>query len=157
MSHQALLHIATDLVGGVARSQKYLADLHRQVHLENISSIYKRYQSSDRVDMKAQMEFVCRIQTELGAEELLKVTTHLDSKVEASLLVFDNLILMSPSLTLPYPDLHTDGLIIRAAAEAWGSYAHPIYEKTLSDISRDARPVTEAEFFLQGRSLIDIE
>lgn len=155
--HQALLYISTDVVGGVARCQKYLSRLQDHLRTEAISSIYKRYLNSDHVDMKAQMEFAIRVQTSLEPEPLLLFATNLDPKVEMTLLAFDTLILMSPAMTLPYPNLHTDGLVIRAAAEAWGSYAHPIYEKTLGEISKGARPVNEAEFFLQGRSLIDIE
>lgn len=155
--HNALIHIATDLVGGVARSERMFETLQTQAHLEKVSSVYKRYLSSDRVDMKAQMELVCRLQTELEADPFLYFIENLDDKIKINLLVFDDLILMSPRLTLPYPELHIDGLIIRCAAEAWGSYEHPIYEKTLSEISRTAQPVHEAEFFLQGRNLIDIE
>jgi 7,8-dihydro-6-hydroxymethylpterin-pyrophosphokinase len=155
--HNALIHIATDLVGGVSRCERAFAKLKTQAHLEAVSSVYKRYLSSDRVDMKAQMELVCRLQTELEAGALLQFVESLDEKIMINLLVFDDLILMSPRLTLPYPELHIDGLIIRCAAEAWGSYEHPIYEKTLSEISRTAQPVHEAEFFLQGRNLIDIE
>jgi hypothetical protein len=65
------------------------------------------------------------------------------------------MILMSPRLTLPYPLLHQDPLIIRCAAEAWGQYEHPIYLKSLSEMARSAQNAKTAEFHMQGKNLID--
>lgn len=153
--HEALIHVATDLVGGVIRAQDGLQKLQQAVRIKSISSIYKRFLSQDHVDLKASMEFVCRIQTEMSEEDLLSTLDKLDPKLFVNLLAFDSLIAMAPRLTLPFPELHTDPLIIRSAAEAWGQYEHPVYQKTLSELSRTAQALTEAEFFLQGRSLID--
>lgn len=156
ISHGALIHFSTDLVGGTSRMQEVLHSLSEEFRFVGISSIYKRFKSRDHVDLNASMEFVVKGITQLKPEILMERLRSLDRKTYLTLLVFDDLILMSPKLTLPYPELHTDSLIIHCAAEAWGQYEHPVYQKTLSEISRGARASVDTEFFLQGRTLLDI-
>ncbi len=156
ISHGALLHFSMDLIGGPKTAQELLHKIAPTISIQSVSSIYKRFNSDDRADLNASMEFVVKVITQLGPEEILKFLEDTKIKMNFILLVYDDVIKMSPQLTLPYPELHTDPLIIRCAAEAWGQYDHPIYMKTLSEISNLARPTRDAEFFLQGRSLIDI-
>ncbi len=156
ISHGALAYFSMDLVGGPRRAQEFLHVLPRNIQVSSISSIYKRFQSLEQVDLNARMEFVTKIITDLSPEELLGSLAQLTEKIQVILLAYDDLILMSPQMTLPYPDLHNDPLVIRCSAEAWGEYEHPVYQKTLSEISRTALPSSNSEFFLQGRSLIDI-
>lgn len=156
ISHGGLIHFSTDLVGGPPRIQQILQSLSEFMRFVEISSVYKRFKSRDHVDLNATMEFVVKIITSLESEKLIEVIDKVDKRTSVMLLAFDDLILMSPRLTLPYPELHTDSLIIHCAAEAWGQYEHPIYQKTLSEISRSARVSIDSEFFLQGRTLLDI-
>ena len=136
--------------------QLILQSLSTAFRFVEISSIYKRFKSVDHVDLNASMEFVVKIITQLEPEKTMEVLDTVDKRAQVMLLAFDDLILMSPRLTLPYPELHTDSLIIHCAAEAWGQYEHPVYQKTLSEISRGARVSIDTEFFLQGRTLLDI-
>lgn len=156
ISHGALVYFSLDLVGGPKKFQEYLQALPTAVKITAISSIYKRFRGKNQADLNASMDFVVKVITDKGPEDFLAELMRNAAGMEVILLAFDDLILMSPHLTLPYPELHTNPLIIRCAAEAWGSYEHPVYQKTLSEISRSAQAVTDAEFFLQGRNLIDI-
>jgi 7,8-dihydro-6-hydroxymethylpterin-pyrophosphokinase len=163
--HSGLIHISVDLVGGQEKSKLILSKISELSEITEISSIYKRYLNKDRVDFNARMEFVIRFETVMSVEQtlymLLSLREHHAAQdmrrnhVELILLVFDQKTLMSPKLTLPYPDLHKDSLIVRCAAEAWGSYEHPVYLKTLTEIAKAAPPVRDAEFHLQGKSLVD--
>ncbi|MNJ91023.1 hypothetical protein D3C87_86670 [compost metagenome] len=163
--HLSLIYVSIDLVGGLEKSRQLLAKMSELGEIETISSVYKRYLTKDRVDFSARMEFVLRFNTIMNVDQCLYMLLSL-AEVAASegshktqcdliLLAYDRKILMSPKLTLPYPHLHTDALVIRCAAEAWGSYEHPIYQRTLSEISKTASPVQDAEFHLQGKSLVD--
>lgn len=163
--HTALVHIALDLVGGVDKAREILLALMERGELVAISSVYKRYLTPERLDLSARLEFVIRLETPWGVEQALQQVLSLcdpssnpslrKNRAELTLLAFDDLILMSPRLTLPYPQLHQDPLIIRCAAEAWGQYEHPIYQKNLSEISKTAAPAKQAEFYMQGKSLVD--
>ncbi|MEK2689470.1 hypothetical protein [Bdellovibrio sp. GT3] len=163
--HNSLISISLDLMGGEEKSRELLGKISECGDIIGISSIYKRYTSDAHNDLSARIEFVIRFETAMSVEQHLHLVLSLcdegssglvqRSQVEMILLAYDETILMSPRLTLPYPQLHTDPLIIRCAAEAWGQYEHPIYQKTLSEISKTARTVRDAEFYKQGKSLID--
>lgn len=163
--HKALIYIALDLVGGEDRARALLAKVFECGTLESISSVYKRYLTEARVDLNARMEFVIRFDTSMSVDQCLHMVLSLceqgvqglkqQGHSELTLLSYDHLVLMSPRLTLPYPELHQDPLIIRCAAEAWGQYEHPILQKTLSEISKTAQPARTAEFYIQGKSLVD--
>ena len=163
--HNSLIYIALDLVGGEAKAKELLAKISECGEILGVSSIYKRYLTPAQVDLSARMEFVMRFETMMSVDQHLHLVLSLceqgsqglvqRSQAELILLAYDDVILMSPRLTLPYPQLHTDPLIIRCAAEAWGQYEHPIYQKTLSEISKTAGPAHDAEFYKQGKSLVD--
>lgn len=163
--HNALIYIAIDLVGGVEKAKEILRKFTEMGNLAAISSVYKRYLTPEHKDISARIEFVVRLETAHSVEQILHLILSFcqegqpglnrQSFSELTLLAFDDLILMSPKLTLPYPKMHQDPLIIRAAAEAWGQYAHPIYEKNLSELSKNAAPAKQAEFYMQGKSLVD--
>lgn len=165
LRHTALIYLTLDLVGGFERSRALLTKLSECGDIVAISSVYKRYLTEARIDLSARMEFVLRLETQLSVEQALQlVLTYSQSGevglrqkgfIELVLLTFDDVVVMSPRLTLPYPQLHQDPLVIRCAAEAWGQYEHPIYQKTLSEIAKTAGPAKQAEFYLQGKSLID--
>lgn len=163
--HSTLVYIAVDLVGGQEKAKDHLRKLAECGEIVSISSIYKRYLTSEQQDLSARMEFVIRFETYLGVDQMLHLVLSLcepevsglaqKNYSEVILLVFDDMILMSPRLTLPYPQMHQDPLIIRCSAEAWGQYEHPIYQKNLSEISKSAPSVKQAEFYMQGKSLVD--
>jgi 7,8-dihydro-6-hydroxymethylpterin-pyrophosphokinase len=156
-NHQTLVHITTDLVGGTTVAQIILKEMEKLGHTLAISSVYKRYLGKNRVDLNANIETVVRFATDFAVDELLwhfkQITKN--QKVNLNLLSYDNLVVLSPQLTLPHPSLHTDFLIVRCASEAWSQFEHPIIQKTLSEIASGALPALDAEFFLQGKSLVD--
>ncbi|MNK93753.1 hypothetical protein D3C87_1139280 [compost metagenome] len=155
--HVSLIHVSLDLVGGTDRARDLLLNVKECGEIRTISSVYKRYLTPERVDLNARMEFVFCFETLWGVDQCLQLTktAAADGRAELTMLTFDDMILMSPRLTLPYPLLHQDPLIIRCAAEAWGQYEHPIYQKSLSEMARSALNAKTAEFHMQGKNLVD--
>ncbi|RYZ84521.1 MAG: hypothetical protein EOP06_17945 [Proteobacteria bacterium] len=155
--HQALIHISADLVGGEPLVRAIIQQMNSIVELMAVSSIYKRYLSLSRADLNALIVTVIRVSTDSAVDEMLwhfKQYTK-DTKAKVQLLTYDDLVVLSPQLTLPHPSLHTDHLIIRCGSEAWPHYEHPIMQKTLSEIAASASPATDAEFYMQGKTLVD--
>lgn len=156
-THQTLVHVTTDLVGGTPIAQNLLREMKKIGQITAVSTVYKRYLGLNRVDLNANIEAVLRFNTKCAVDELLWHFRRLqkENRISLNLLSYDDLVVLSPQLTLPHPHLHTDFLVIRCASEAWPQLEHPIIEKTLSEIAALALPVVDAEFFLQGKSLID--
>ena len=65
------------------------------------------------------------------------------------MLAFDQMTRMVPGQNLPNVLLHSDRLILRCAAEAWGSYEHPVLGKTLNEIVKSEKEIAGVEFFSQ--------
>lgn len=156
-SHQTLVHVTADLIGGTPIAQALVANLGQIGFVNMISSVYKRYLGNNRVDLNANIEAVVRFSTDCAVDELLWHFRQFTNEKRAmlSLLTYDDLVVLSPQLTLPHPNLHRDFLIIRCASESWPNYEHPIMQKTLSEIAATALPGVDAEFFQQGKSLVD--
>jgi 7,8-dihydro-6-hydroxymethylpterin-pyrophosphokinase len=157
MIHQTLVHISTDLVGGTAVAQSLIEEMKRIGEIHAVSSVYKRYGGRNKVDLHATIETVVFYRTDCAVDELLwhfRQYTK-ETKANLTLLSYDDLVVLSPQLTLPHPSLHTDGLMVRCASEALPNYEHPIIQKSLSEIAGQPMPNVDAEFFLQGKSLVD--
>ena len=101
--------------------------------------------------------------TDLSAKEFAKKLLYTQNyllsftgpdRVKLTLLALDLETLMVPDLTLPHPSLHIDPLVIRCATEVWGNFEHPILKKSLHELARSLPPITNAEFMLQGKSLV---
>jgi len=163
--HLALIHFSLDLTGGKKHANEILKKLQTSGKILSISSVYKRYMTAERADINAHLEFVVKYETPMSVDQLLDLVLSLSHKKESRfqeavnteliVLAFNRQIMMSPKLTLPYPLLHQDPLIIRCAAEAWGQYEHPIYQKNLNEIAKAAQPARQAEFYMQGKTLVD--
>ena len=163
--HVALVHARLDVVQGVEAARAILKEISAWGRFLGISSVYKGFFEKQTSDLSAFIEFVVCIETMLTVEETQgRLAEHFSERKkgiqkspykELMLLAFDDLIRMSPKLTLPYPELHQDPLVVRCAAEAWGQYEHPIFHKNLNEISRLAPPTKGVEFFLQGKTLVD--
>ena len=161
--HTCLIHVAVDLMDGLKRAQDIIQRLEEFGNAERFSSVYKRYLTAERVDLNSRMEFVVKYHTSMNVDQTLQLINsffesnprglHQRGTVNLTLLVFDAEVLLSPRLTLPYPEMHQDALIVRCSAEAWGEYEHPVYQKNLNEIAAHAPPAKQAEFYCQGSAL----
>ena len=118
LNHNALIFVALDLVGGEEKARELLGKMSETGEIIAISSVYKRYTSEARVNLSARIEFVVRFKTVMSVDQCLHMVLSLCDQgaqgltqrghVDLLLLAYDDVILMSPRLTLPYPQLHTD-------------------------------------------------
>ena len=162
-TQHALILVSIRMIAGVEILKRLVTELQSFATDLDFSSVYARYETEQRYDFDANMVVVAKLATHLDAKELSqkisKVQNHLLSftgadRVNLTPLVVDQESFMVPDLTLPHPSLHLDPLVIRCATEVWGTYEHPILKKTLNDLARSLPPISNAEFMLQGKSLV---
>lgn len=156
--HQAIIYIETDAVEGLKRLKKAVEVSRRFSTSAKASSIYKHHEDQHESDARAVMGVVVVITTSLDAKALTgELKTVEDSGVEVTLLAFDQEVSLVPNLVLPHPSLHLNPMILQGSAEVYSRYVHPIYQKDLSQLSRELRNSTQeaVEFVAQGSSLID--
>jgi 7,8-dihydro-6-hydroxymethylpterin-pyrophosphokinase len=159
MIHQTLVHVSADLVGGTAVAQGLIEDMKRVGQIQALSSVYKRFANAHKTDLQASLETVLYFRTNCAVDELLWYFRSYtkERRAQLTLLSYDDLVVLSPQLTLPHPSLHTDHLMVRCASEALPSYEHPIIQKRLTEIAGQGLTLVNAEFFLQGKSLVDFQ
>ena len=122
--------------------------------IQKASTVYKQYIQKDGKPAVACIRFVVQFATYLSAEQSIYLIENNGQKGQPLLLAFNQQVVLSPKLTLPYPELIVDVLLLRCAAEIWGQYEHPILQKTLGEIVKKSELRERAEFLMQGESLI---
>jgi 7,8-dihydro-6-hydroxymethylpterin-pyrophosphokinase len=129
----------------------------------DFSSVYRQFENEQRFDFDARMVTVSKIEFETTKEEFLAKLTATQKflasvlgkeKMKVVPLAIEQEIQMIPELTLPHPSLHLDPLVTRCGAEVWPDYVHPILKMTLSELANKAPEIHNAEFMLQGKSLV---
>jgi 7,8-dihydro-6-hydroxymethylpterin-pyrophosphokinase len=161
-----LISISTDLMAGPARLRVLVEALTEIGDVARVSSIYKQFRSHGTADLNFNLVMVLKVNTNHGFEEIFALLQSLEQSKPAgfgsqpevlSLLAYNQEIRMVPGQNLPHPYLHMDPLTLRCAAEVWGDYTHPVLGQTLQELVRFSDPLTQAEFFAQGRSLFSTE
>lgn len=142
------------------------------LQVQQCSSVYKvkvKGQAANIHDIRLRrslegLAVVIRGTTKLSADQLIfRIHTsqeQMDSgatrrSVSLNLLVYDDLTLMSPQLTLPHPELHLRPEELVPAAEVFGEYYHPVLEQPLYALAERFREESWGEFFAQGQTLLD--
>lgn len=161
--HSALVLISIKMIAGVEILKRLVNELKLISWDMEFSSVYVQYETEQRYDFDANLITVLKMGTDLKPKEFAQKILHTQNyllsftgpeRVKMTLLALDLETLMVPDLTLPHPNLHMDPLVIRCATEVWGNFEHPILKKTLHDLARTLPPITNAEFMLQGKSLV---
>lgn len=75
--------------------------------------------------------------------------------VKLSLLAYENMSTMRPSLTLPHPDLVEAKTWLVPSAEIWPQFLHPILNDELKLLVKKQVSEIKVEFFAQGKCLLD--
>ena len=74
-----------------------------------------------------------QIEKEMGREEK-SVGVYKDRIIDIDILFYDDLILQTPTLTLPHPMLHLREFVLQPLAEIAPHFQHPVLLKTVSDL-----------------------
>ncbi len=161
--HSSLVLISIKMIAGVEILKRLVNELRLISWAMEFSSVYVQYETDQRYDFDANLITVLKMGTDLNAQEFAKKLLYTQNyllsftgpdRVKMTLLALDLETLMVPDLTLPHPSLHIDPLVIRCATEVWGNFEHPILKKSLHELARSLPPITNAEFMLQGKSLV---
>lgn len=160
----SLVYVSISMVSGMDTLKRLVEQLKLISSEIEFSSIYRQFQTEQRYDFDARMIAVIKMGFQGSTEDFIKQVSGIQNylisfvgkdKARVLPLAVEQETQMIPELTLPHPTLHSEPLVTRCAAEVWGNYEHPILKKTLSELANNAPAILNAEFLLQGKSLVD--
>jgi 7,8-dihydro-6-hydroxymethylpterin-pyrophosphokinase len=146
----ASLQVPTDK--GLQELRKAVLDLPKQIQVKSCSAVYKRVEAGKSFHNETFLFVVLNLQTEfdqwqLQSELALVTGTWL-------ILTYDQIVSLSPQLTLPNPTLFEDKALLRCAFEADSEFIHPVLGQSLNELIRSVHSFEKIEFFAQGRSIL---
>lgn len=158
-TQRGIFLITTDFNNGLKRIREVIKELKCIGRPVETSTVYKRFRSIRSEDLNALIVVALTIELEITEFEIYEALHHLErnhrwSSTEILFLAAEKSLRLVPGENLPHPVLHTDSLALRCASEIMGTYVHPILGQNLIDLARSSHPVTQAEFFDQGKLLV---
>ena len=160
INHEALISISVEEISGATTLASIALELTEVVDFKSVSSIYRVPLSSN--DGQFGYFVVVRMETPFDADTLLSAIykveqTFVEQGAHIVLLAWEDLISMVPQLTLPHPTLVSNPLVLHTATEVWDQYFHPVLGKTLLEIAKAKVNTQGAEFFAQGKQLMNLD
>lgn len=156
----ALFGIEVSLLRGVETLRWTIDSLQKFCEITAASSIVQCNSNLENPLLKIVIKVNLTMPPEQVIQELLSIEYDFEGNIKVMetmrcfLMAYDQIVCLSPSITLPHPQMldHTSWLY--CSCEVWRCYRHPILDLTLDRIlsGRDVGPM---EFFGQGKSVIN--
>ncbi len=144
--HWVFIGLGTNLGDRLANLQAAIQSLAPKVHLSAVSPIYKTppWGVLDQPDFLNQ---VIEAETELSPSELLKFLKQIEKQlgrvasvrygprlIDLDILLYDELILDMPGLTIPHPQLEKRAFVLFPLANLAPDLRHPVSGKTMKQL-----------------------
>lgn len=154
--HRAFLGLGSNLGDRRLNLQRAVHLLGETMKVERLSSVYDTAPMLV-VDQPRFLNLVCLVTTELSPEELLLQVKTIEHKlgrvasprfgprlIDIDLLLYDELILDSPSLTLPHPGMLHRAFVLLPLSELAPALQHPALHTDIATLAQ-AVPHTDVE------------
>jgi len=103
---------------------------------------------------------VLELETDLPAQEILKLNQEIEKaagrnrkekwgarELDIDILFYKNLVLETPELTIPHPQLHNRRFTLLPLAEIAPDLVHPKFKKTVAELLKNCPDDLEAEIY----------
>ncbi len=166
----ALIGIEVYFGDGEKKLKSFCRELMSFSKILKISSVYRvkpeqaDHLPSDRFKSFGRLSLAVLVETGLEPLDMLNRLHEIEERVteivvqrtaKSYLLLWENQVVMSPQVTLPYPKFHTKPQILVPAAEIAGHLNHPILDSTLSKLSTQIKNTDWGVFHVRGKTLLD--
>jgi 2-amino-4-hydroxy-6-hydroxymethyldihydropteridine diphosphokinase len=159
--HSACIALGSNLGGRKARLREALNALssHAQIRVEAVSSFYETAPVGGPAGQPMYLNAAARLQTSLKPHELLDVMLQIElalgrdrapgerngpRTIDLDLLLYEDLALDEPGLTLPHPRMHERVFVLQPLAEVAPHAPHQRLKKTVRELLDELRGVENA-------------
>lgn len=149
MSHLAYIGIGANLgdrQAGIRRACDLLRQSHGIVSL-SLSSLHETEPVGGPPGQGPYLNAAARVETHLDAQALLKTLLEIEARlgrqrsekwgprvIDLDLLLFDDQVIDTPTLTVPHPRLHERRFVLEPLVEIGGNAVHPIFGLTVHQL-----------------------
>lgn len=158
-SSTALFGIEAGLLKGLDTLRWTLESLQRFAEITAVSTVVQSNIDTARPSLRVVVKTSLIISPDQVIKELVEIENEYDEKIKVMepmrcfLLAYDQLVTLTPILTLPHPQMIANPSWLYCSFEVWRNYRHPVLELTLERLLSQSK-VTNVEFFSQGKSVI---
>jgi 2-amino-4-hydroxy-6-hydroxymethyldihydropteridine diphosphokinase len=99
------------------------------------------------LDIDAAFAITQEIEKEVGRNEKSINGIHTDRVIDIDILLADNLIIKTPELTIPHPQMHLRTFVLEPMCEIAANVLHPVLEKNIRELLEDVN-LTGSKFDL---------
>ena len=153
--HRALIGVQTDLEPSLTLHRRIAKSLYRTADIHGVSGVY---QYTDNDEQGLTVVYSLRTQSEPNdlKQKINEITKNIKStRYKIEILVFDDMIVRTPEMMLPYMNLHKLKRWCIPASDLWGDYMHPVEGKDLKFLSETTGSLEKIEFYAQNKTLLD--
>lgn len=155
----ALIGIEAGLLKGLDTLRWTLESLQRFAEITAVSTVVQANTETERPSLRVVIKTSLAIRPDQVIKELIQIENEYDEKVKVMepmrcfLLTYDQVVTITPNLTLPHPQIISNSSWLYCCFEVWRNYRHPVLDLTLERLLTQVN-VTNVEFFSQGKSVV---
>jgi 2-amino-4-hydroxy-6-hydroxymethyldihydropteridine diphosphokinase len=152
----AYLGLGSNIGNRIGYIRKSLVALSRlpKTKITKVSSLYET-EPYGKKEQPWFINIVVEISTELSPLELFKKCKSIETKfgrqkrerwaereIDIDILLYDNIVLSTPELQIPHPDMHNRRFVLIPLSEIAPNMIHPIFKKSISELLIECKDTT---------------
>lgn len=155
----ALIGIECGLLKGLDTLRWALAEIQNFAEVSAVSSVVQCEDHSGRLILRIAAKVLVDQSPENIVGRLKDIETDYDEKIKliesarCFLLAYDQLVVITPQVNLPHPQLIDNNSWLYCCSEVWKNYRHPVLDLTIERLL-DQKLLSKVEFFSQGKVIV---